>query len=60
MSGQNGLRAADLEWSEKVAHLIADGLLRAKAIEAQQYNRAVGIIAKEVYDLLAAGDRPAT
>lgn len=60
MTEESSLQAADLEWSEKLAHLAADALLQAKAIEAQQYNRAVGIIAKEVYDLLAVGDRPAS
>ncbi len=58
MSEQDPLRAGDLAWSEKVARLAVDGLLRAKAIEPRQANRAAEIIAKEVYDLLAVGDRP--
>ena len=60
MTNGGSLRAADLAWSDKVAHVAADALLRAKAIEAQQYNRAIDIIAKEVYDVLARGDRPAS
>ena len=58
MTDGSSLRAADLAWSEKVARLAADALLRAKAIEAQQYNRSVDVIANEIYGVLAAGDRP--
>ena len=58
MAEEDLRRAADLEWSEKVAQLAVDGLVRAKAIQPEQSNRAVEIIAKEVYDLLAEGDRP--
>ena len=60
MTDEGPLHLADLAWSNKIARLAADALLRAKAIEPQQYNRAVDIIAKETYDLLAVGDRPAT
>ena len=58
MTSGNPLRAADLARSEKVARLAADALLSAKAIEAQQYNRAMDVVANEVYNLLQTGDRP--
>lgn len=60
MANGDPLPAADLAWSEKVARLAADALLAAKALEAQQYNRAVHVVANEVFNLLQTGDRPAS
>ena len=60
MADTNPHRAADLAWSEKVAHLVVEGLIRAKAVQAEQSNRAVEVITKEIYDVLAIGDRPAS
>ena len=53
-------RVADLDWANKAAHIVADALVGAKALLAEQHNRAVEIIMHEIYDLLAVGDRPVT
>ena len=53
-------RIADLDWANKSAHIVADALVAAKALLAEQHTRAVEIIMHEIYDLLAVGDRPVT
>ncbi len=48
----------DLAWSRKVAGLAVDGLLVAKLIGHDGFDRAVEIVAEEIHVRLCANDRP--
>ena len=48
---------ADLAWASKVAEVIADALVAAKALLPEQHNRAVEITMHSIYNVLTAGNR---
>jgi len=48
----------DREWSTSIAELIADALLDAKLIEADELRTAIEIAAEEIFVRLALNDRP--
>jgi len=53
-------RVADLAWSNKVAYVVVDALVKMKALPSEHHNRAVEITMREIYDMLATQDRPVT
>jgi hypothetical protein len=48
----------DKTWSRKVAVLAVDALLDAKIVTKSDFERAVDIVAEEIFVRLGMGDRP--
>ena len=58
MAGEQPSSATDKEWSQSIAQLVADLLVRAKLIDQSDFDRAVAIAAQDIYVRLAMQDRP--
>ena len=52
------MREGDKEWSASIAELIADALLDAKLIQANDLQGAIDIAAEEIFVRLSMNDRP--
>ena len=49
---------SDKKWSDDVASLVADALVDASVLNAQEFEKAVEIISEEINVRLALGDYP--
>lgn len=52
--------ADDKEWSDRLAGLAVDALLRANIVRKQDFERAIQVVAEEIAVRLALGDYPQT